>query len=1045
MTRGLALLAVLVAGCPAPEPAACPEGQVQDADSGECVPEHCGSEPWGLLERTGETVHVAPWGDDDWDGSQEWPFRTIQEGANEAEHLVAVAAGTYLENLSLDEDHDGIVIAGRCPELVVIDGSGEEAPGVRVTGGELGLRGLTVTRGHFGLWVQPGFGGSVSLEIEDLVLVENVDVGLLVVGAGVSLEAVGLEVTATQPLPDDTFGTGIDVEGGASLVARDLLVEGNHNVGLIAVNAGTTVELTGAIVRDTHLLSTTSVGQGIVIADGANLFASDLVLERNHDVGLIAAHDSTRVDLEDVTVRDTRPLADGTGGRGIGVQYGASLFARGLLLEGNQDIGLAVGHDGTTADVEDAIVRDTQPRSDGTGGTGVAVGEGASLQARGLLLEGNHEAGLFAEHGGTFVDIQDATVRETLVWADREQGWGVGVGTGAGLVARRLLLERNGVTGLAAWGAGTTVELDDVTVRDTQPLPDGRFGQGISVQEGATLTGRGLLLEGNHDIGLIAGLGTASVDLQNTTVLDTRPRLDGTNGRGIAVLAGGRLEAGGLLLEGNHDVGLLAADAGTTVELKDATIRDTLPLPDGTFGRGIAVEAGASLVARGLLLEGNHDVGLGASGTWTTVDLVDATIRDTLPLPDGTFGRGIVVQNGAGLVARSLLLDGNHDVGLVAWGAGAIADLQDVAILDTQPLPDGSFGRGIAATWGASLVARGLLLERNHDVGLYASEAGTSVDLEDATVRDTQPLPDGTDGSGIAVQDGASLVARGLLLDGNHDVGLFVTGPGAVVDLEDGVASGTRGAYDSAGGSGVSVQNLGLLSARGLEVQDNEGPGLYVVTGGVFEARDAALRRNGFAGAVVLGAHLALRDGEVSGSFPHPSEGGGVGLFAWNLGSPSSLDVQSVTFSDLAGPALYLRGPGRYIVRDCEITGTGSTPRLPGGVLALEGVEPWHEVGDTGSFTGLHLQGNSFHDLPSDAILLDSSSLTLDLSRRPGTPPNTFGSLGGVPLLWQRCDDVAPPEVLDGSTLVPDCEPVPRTLGPAMEYRLWVTETEPVE
>ena len=557
-----AVAAILLVACQPPPPPVCPVGQVQDVDTEECVPEHCGSEPWGLIERTGDTIHVAPWGDDDWDGSERWPYRTIQQGADEAGDegggLVAVAAGTYVENLELDQDHNGVEIAGRCLELVVIDGSGAEAPGVQVTRGELRLRSVTVTGGQFGVRVEKtGFGGSAEVDLEEVALVRNLVVGLGVGGAGAAVEANGCEV-----------------------------------------------------------------------------------------------------------------------------------------------------------------------------------------------------------------------------------------------------------------------------------------------------------------------LGT-------------------------------------------------------------------LPAEDGNLGRGVEVAYGARLVAWGLRLEGNHDVGLRAVQAGTTVDLVDATVRDTQPLPDGTNGPGIVVQD------------------------------------------------------GASLVARGLLLEGNHGIGLGAKDTGTRVDLETTRITGTWPPVDGAAGFGILVQQAASVTA----LD--------------------------------------------------LQVEDNGGPGLYLVESGELQAWNASLLRNGFAGAVVLSGHLALHGGTVSGSAPHPSEGGGAGVFGWDMWGFPDIEIEGVAFFDLPGPALYVRGPGRYRMRDCDVREAGTWPWLPGGVLAVEGVQPWYDdFGNT--FIGLFLAGNTFSDLASDAILLDSSSATLVLHPSTGLP-NTFADLDGEPLVWQRCEDVLAPEILDGSIPDPVCEPVPRGLGPLLEYRLWLAEVEPLE
>lgn len=179
----------------------------------------------------------------------------------------------------------------------------------------------------------------------------------------------------------------------------------------------------------------------------------------------------------------------------------------------------------------------------------------------------------------------------------------------------------------------------------------------------------------------------------------------------------------------------------------------------------------------------------------------------------------------------------------------------------------------------------------------------------------------------------------------------------------------------------------------------------------------------------------------MSESTFHPSEGGGVGVFSWDVAGPSDVEVKDVAFSGLAGPALYLRGAGRYVMRGCDVQDAGTWPWLPGGVLAMEGVEPWHDPDGAGHLTGLLLEGNSFGEQPGDAILLDGSSGTL--ASDPGTGlPNTFEDLQGEPLIWQACGGVPAPEVLDGSLAVPSCASPPRSLGPPLVYDPYLFDVE---
>ena len=137
----------------------CLTGELLDGEV--CVPEACGLGPWGNLELADGTVYVD--GQSDGDGSADAPFRSIQQGADAAGQqgggTVAIAEGTYFENLLLDSRHVGVDLVGRCPELVVVDGSagleGDTTIEVAQNGiavPVVGLSGMTVRGGR-----GPGF------------------------------------------------------------------------------------------------------------------------------------------------------------------------------------------------------------------------------------------------------------------------------------------------------------------------------------------------------------------------------------------------------------------------------------------------------------------------------------------------------------------------------------------------------------------------------------------------------------------------------------------------------------------------------------------------------------------------------------------------------------------------------------------------------------------------------------------------------------------------------------------------------------------------
>ncbi len=829
MRRLLTLALLLAVACESPveEAPACAADQVQDDDSGVCVPAHCGTGTWGTADRSSDTVHVAPWGDDDGDGSEDDPLESIQEGADRAGDegggLVVVAAGSYVENVDFDGDHDGVRVQGRCPELVTLDGSDRGEPGILGWWGSVEVAGLTVTGGTVGVWLDSWLPGRGELLLQDMVLDGNSDEGLVVTGSTASLTVERTVVRNTLPAIDGSLGRGVEVAFGATMVASDVLVEGNIDQGLVVASEGTEVALDGFVVRGTLPRDDGKFGRGITAMDGASLVGAGVVLEGNSDVGLYVEEPGTRVELTDSAVRDTRSRPDGSRGQGVSVELGGLLVADGLSVEDNTAIGLVVSDLGSRVELTDSNVRTTAPRPDGTGGQGIVATEWGALEAVGLVVEDNHDTGLVVQLDAT------ATIQSVQVGGD--------------------------------------------------------------------------------------GLAEDAI------------------GWGIGVIDGGSLTAVDLLVDRARGVGLVGSGAGATVVLEQATIQDT-------------------------------QVGVG-------------------------WGRGIELADGVQLTATDLLLEGNHDVGLVAW-------------------------------------------------------TDTLVQLERATVRGTRSAIDGESARAIGVFDGADLEAIDLLLEDNRSIGLAVRGAGSTATVTGAEVIRTRSSSQTAEGLGVSVEWQAVAELTDLVARDNEGPALYVVAAGELTVRDPLLEGNGFAGAAVMDAgQLSLIGGQVSGSTFHPSEGGGLGLFASDHETQSSLEVDGTTFTNLRGPALYLRGQGRYVLRGCAVSDSGSWPSLPGGVLAVGGVEAWSELGDTGYFEGLLLEGNTFSDLAGDAVLLDGSSALLNVHPESGAP-NTFSDLEGEDLVWQRCSDLPAPEVLDGSAAIPDCAAEPRLLGPALEYLLNPSEVDQV-
>ncbi|RLB53204.1 MAG: hypothetical protein DRJ42_12575 [Deltaproteobacteria bacterium] len=397
--------------------------------------------------------------------------------------------------------------------------------------------------------------------------------------------------------------------------------------------------------------------------------------------------------------------------------------------------------------------------------------------------------------------VGDAVVQGLTIGATAQRG--LLVEGGGPVTLDGVLIERTTSAGIRAAGDDTSVTLRDVVIRDTQPLAgDGTFGRGITLQEGVDLTANRLVIRGNHDTGVFAhGVGT-TVALTDAVVRDTQPTASTrTSGRGIGVQSGARLTANRVLVSGNREVGVYTSGAGTDVILTHVVVRDTQPLSsDATAGRGISVRSGARLAATGLLVAGNHDIGVHISRAGAAVTLTDSVIRDTQPREsDGAFGRGINVQFEAELSAMRVLVLRNHEHGAFL-SDGAVATMTDVAVRNTQPQPGtGDFGRGLSAQLGARLDGDRLAVDASFGAGVF-SHTGSLIDLRDVSIAEvfptactTPPCPERAYGHG-AVALNSALRLTGFHIRDAVTCGVILISTSAsdapvAVDLERGIVA----------------------------------------------------------------------------------------------------------------------------------------------------------------------------------------------------------------------------------------------------------------
>jgi hypothetical protein len=589
------------------DPPACPSGRMAIPGETSCRPvADCGSGKWGSIPVDGTTQYVdGSYTGGSSDGSASKPWTNILNGVKAAASgaIVAVAAGTYLESVSIGGKP--IKLWGRCPDMVKIASSTSAALAFAAGAEGSEVHRVALTGHGYGAWIQ---------------------------ASGVLVDAVWVQGTAQY---------GVVANANASV--QGSLVEGCGVMGIIA-NKSVQIAIDASVVRDTTPDATGSYGRGIDINQGDSVTVTRSLLERNREAQLAVA--GARVLVDASVFRDGMPgIANTDTGQGIYAYYEvdrpslrvhASTFERNTLA----DI-YVLGGDAT---IEDTLVRDMRSPS-GSIIQGAAIDgwiDGASKQLASItvassLVERARTTGILISGGA--LTVSSCVVRDTLPQEGNGAG-GLGVGAQDAPASRVTstvavlgsLIERNQVIGVEFSGASGTV--DSTVVRGT-------IGHGIEADDDRgfrpSIAVTQCVLTDNEEVALI-GLNS-DVVVDRTVVSATRASPQSGNGYALYVgmdlaqptLASPTLALSNALLADSVGVGLgLWGVSSATVS--QTWIRGVVARSDGELGDAVAAFTDTALTASNVRMEGAARAGASMFDT-AQVALGNATMAcDAIPL-----------------------------------------------------------------------------------------------------------------------------------------------------------------------------------------------------------------------------------------------------------------------------------------------------------------------------------------------------------------------------------------------------------------------------
>lgn len=781
----------------------CAADEVLDGDR--CLPAACGVGTWG--GRTGDVyVDAAATAGD---GTEAAPFATLTEAVDalaDAGGTVQIAEGSYLETLSLGGEADGLVLNGRCAELVTLDASAGEDDSVALL---LDARHATEVQ-LGGMVIRGGKGGGIGilggvLTLTEVALAENRRFGLYLDSSAAEVSATALRITDTTPPRGDTSGRGVHLQRGARLDCADCTVERSVEAGLFVVESSVVLE--GGGVFDTETTPGGSFGMGIELALGSDATLTDVTVEGSHYLGIEV--DGSTLSASGVVVSGTATTGDGEGGAGLYLTGDAAASWTGGSLTQNEVYQAAVEEGGTLTLTDTTI--------SGGGGTG-----------RGLLVSGG-EATLTDTTLSAIptlalsVTAGEAHLVRVVVDGTLPSAEGArGVEVSGHLDAVDSTIRNNAGLGLLVRGAGAEGVLDGCVVSGSQ-LSGEEGGYGLGVSGGGRLEVQNTEVTNNVELGIwVTDGGQATLD--DVTVSGTLPDAYDENGIGLAVTDGGSVAADGLVIVENQTLGVLVD--GGTAGFTDLTVSDTRVAVDGGYGRGMTVQGGAVVEVHGGSFVRNHQMAVVVSSPGSSLLVDGLTLTDTADADQEGYAVGLQVEDGAGVSGSGLTVDGARGLGVLAYD-GAEVDLAEVVVRGVVDA-GGSAGHGVVVQ-DATARLTGLEVEEVDGIGLILSGPEGRLELGSATIQAIARTDVYTAGFGLVVQSGATVDATDLAIS-------EIEGPGLVL-ADTGVLRCTRCVLAEVGFAGL-VQMGGSVGLDAVEIESARedaqlggGVGLFVAGG----------------------------------------------------------------------------------------------------------------------------------------------------------------------------------------------------------------------
>ena len=653
-----------------------------------------------------------------------------------------------------------------------VTGAGPDTPigqqyGVRVlAGGQAHLDGVAIAgNGAFGLFVSdptssaevkgslmtrnaqdPGSGAAAvtvtngaGVVIFGSTIIDNHTAGLIVDTPGAFADVKGSRVTdSTSHSTAPASAAGIAVQGGATLVVDNSLVEGNEGFGIMARDDGTTSMITASGIVLTDLFSGGAPGAGVAVVEGAGAKLIDCYVERNSGYGLRVRGSGSVVEAVSTSVSGTTATEDTIGGLACLVMESAVFHASDSVFADNRGGGIGVSDHGSVALVGNSLV-DCNSTLDDVDSyyRGLHAQDGATLEFVQGEVAGCRGVSVLAVSPGTEAVIEKSKVHSTTWHLDGSEGAGVAALDGALVELSECLLWDNPQAALVVAGEGARAAVTASVLDSLLPVGPEALGATAVAVDGGQLSVTSSLVRNANSVGLLAQEPGTHISVTTSEIIGLAADGDAVPVFGIEVTYGASGFVGASRVSGSGAVAIAVGGSGASLDVA-GVVTGVWPSDSGAAAGGaVQVLTSGSMLLSGTLIDSAPTAGLVAQGQESSVLVRGTIVRGPLLDDIAIHGEGVIVLAGAHVDMLANLVAGNNTVGILVQGQVSTLVVAQSAVLNTEPggaptvdspaRPSEVFGDGILVIDEGEATISRTLVAGNGRCGIYFWEGVGSI------------------------------------------------------------------------------------------------------------------------------------------------------------------------------------------------------------------------------------------------------------------------------------------------------------------------------